>query len=350
MQKTRTRLSILLLVLLPWLLSVAAADGLFESETLVDDEGSETRNAALSEMLADVLVRVSGKPAIGTQAAAAEILQAAPTLVQQYRYRTARHAAAMQRYLWARFDPAAVQRMMRERKLPVWTQRPRVLMWVATERGGRREMLNFDAVAAARSAALQRAQQRGMPLQLPLMDLQDQTALQPADIWSNYEAAIDRASARYPHDLVVTGRLQAASDGSWRGSWSLRGGEQSFRTAAQALPDALASAVDQIQNLLAARYAPAAADSAARGTRVRFSEVQDLAAYGGLVSTLAGMPPVAGVALRHVEGDRYTFEFQLRGGDEALRRALDDAPGLRAEPGLMEPSAPEVDYHYRLLY
>ncbi len=350
MQMTRTRLLILLLVLLPWLFAGAAADGLFESETLVADEGSETRNAALSKMLADVLVRVSGNPKIGAQASAAEILQAAPTLVQQYRYRTVPGDADVVRHLWARFDRTAVQRMMRERNLPIWTQRPRVLMWVATERAGRRDMLNFDTVAAARDAALQRAQQRGMPLQLPLMDLQDQAALQPADIWSDYAAALDRASARYPHDLVVTGRLQAMAGDTWRGSWALRGAEQDFQTAAQALPDALASAVDQIQDLLAARRAPGAIAGAPRGTRVRFSAVQDLAAYGRLVDLIEGMPPVAGLALRHVEGDRYTFELQLRGDDQTLRRALDDAPRLRAEPGLSGPLPSEVDYHYRLLH
>ena len=107
---------------------------------------------------------------------------------------------------------------------------------------------------------------------------------------------------------------------------------------------------EQIQSLLAVRHAPAALVSAVRGTRVRFSAVEDPADYGGLVDLLEDMPEVAGAALRHVEGDRYTFEFQLRSDDQALRRALDEAPGLRAEPGLSGSSSSEIDYHYRLLH
>ena len=42
-----------------------------------------------------------------------------------------------------------------------------------------------------------RAAYRGMPLQLPLMDLEDQAGLTPADVWSGYQPGIRQASARY---------------------------------------------------------------------------------------------------------------------------------------------------------
>jgi hypothetical protein len=244
-----------------------------------------------------------------------------------------------------------------------------VLLWLATEQAGQRSLLNIDSEESLRSAAISQAQQRGMPLQLPLLDLEDQAKLTPADLWSDYQTAIRLASARYPHDLVLTGRLRALGDGKWRGIWSLLGGSdsQTFETPPQVLDQAIAFAIDQTQNLLAARYAPMPGSGAAGGTLVRFSGVHDLAAYGRLVATLGDLEPVMQSALRHAQGDTFWFDLQLRGSQQDLQRALDLGGQVTAEPGPQRqipsfapnPSSPgvptvsagepEADLYYRLL-
>ena len=352
----------LLLACLPFFAVAESAGDLYAAEMVVADEGSETRNTALSKLLATVLVRVSGNTGVAGQPAARELLGAAPSLVQQYRYRSAEQDGALVRYLWARFDQPVVDRMMRERNLPVWVQRPRVLLWLATEQSGQRMLLNLENDPQARAAIEAQAQQRGMPLQLPLMDLEDQVKLTAADVWSDYQAGIRLASARYPHDLILTGRLRPQGGDRWSGVWSLldADGSQSFQTPAQALSEVLMFAVDQAQNLLAARYAPMPG-AGGTGTLVRFDDVYDLAAYGRLVALLDALQPVSQVALRHVNHDSFVFEFQLRGDKQDLVRALGSSGRLVAEPGPMRlappavPSAtpavaePEADLYYRLL-
>jgi len=262
-----------------------------------------------------------------------------------------------------------IERMMRERNLPVWVQRPRVLLWVATEQAGQRILLNLETEPQARAATLSRARQRGMPLQLPLMDLEDQGQLTPADLWSDYQAGIVQASARYPHEVVLAGRLSAQRGKKWSGVWSLigRDGSDSFQTPAQGLGDALAFAIDQAQNLLAARYAPLPGVGGGSGTLVRFSDVYDLAAYGRLVALLDSLEPVSQVALRHVNRDSFLFELQLRSDEQNLVRALEaggqvvaEPVPLRLQPAVPQtgdvgadpgPSAvePEADLYYRML-
>lgn len=322
-------LAALLLFALPGL-----AQDLYVAEAVVADESSETRNAKLSELLAEVMVRVSGNAGIASQPAAAEVMAAAPSLVQQFRYRTTGDGEQVERRLWARFDAAAVDRMMRERHLPVWVQRPRVLLWLAAESNGRRELLNLETLPDARDSALQRAGQRGMPLQLPLMDLEDQAALQPADLWSNYGPGIRAASARYPSDAILLGRLSARADGNWQGGWSLLDGgdTQEFQSPALALPAALDFALDQAHNLLAARHAPMPGSGATGGTLVRFGAVRGLADYGRLIAVLSALEPVASLALRYAGDDAVIFEFRLRGSAEDLVRALESSGSLVAEP------------------
>lgn len=343
--------------------ALANPAALYQAEIEVTDEGSAARNAALSEMLAAVLVRVTGNTAIAGQAGAQEVIAAAPSLVEQYRYRAVERDGAVVRLLWARFDRAAVERMLRERGIAVWNQRPRVLLWLATEQGAQRRLLRLDEAPEARAALLARAGERGMPLQLPLLDLEDQGRLTPADLWSDYQAAIRAASARYPHDQVLSGRLRALGGGRWSGTWTLAGraGQgQTFETAPLPLAEALAAGVDRAQDLLAARFAPVAGGVAAGGAAVRFVGVYDLPAYASLVRLLDSLDGIAAVAIDRIEGDEYTFLLTPSGGPENLERALGASGILVAEPVPPPPpvwqagpavpaQAPQPQLVYRLL-
>lgn len=327
-----------------------AAEAMFAGEIGVADESSETRNRALSALLADVLKRVSGNTGVAAQPAAKSVLAAAPSLVQQYRYRSEEGDGGVRRILSARFDRAGVERMMREQGLPVWNPRPRVLLWLASEEGAQRTLLNLDDRPTAKADLQARAQARGMPLQLPLLDLQDQAKLTAADLWSGYAAAIREASARYPHDVIAVGRLTAQSRDKWRGAWSLirRDGEQTFDTPAQPLGDVLAFAVDQVQNLLAARYAPMAGTATGSGTLVRISAVDDLAGYARVLSFVEELPPVASVAVRAARDDTLYLDVSLRGDRDELERALGSGSLLTVDPGIAQPGEPAADLFFRV--
>lgn len=329
---TLLRVFLILSLLAPGL---AGADiDLFTAETEVADETAESRNLALARMLGEVLVRVSGNTGIASQPAARPLLEAAPSLAQRYRYRSEERPDGLVRYLSARFDQAAVERMMRAQGLPVWTERPRVLLWIATGRDQQHALLNLDEHPQALAALRKRADYRGLPLQLPLHDLEDQAQLTAADVWAQFQPAVRQASARYPHDLIVTARLSAQGK-RWLGDWSLvsRDGVQSFDTPAQTLPEALGFAVDQIQNLLAARHAPIPGAGSGDGTLLHVSGVSGLAVYARLMQSVAALPPVKQVALREMAGDRFTLELAVDGDEAQLRQSLDADAGLLSLPG-----------------
>ena len=76
------------------------------------------------------------------------------------------------------------------------------------------------------------------------------------------------------------------------------------------------------------------------GTLVRIAGVHDLAAYGRLVALLESQDAVAGVALRHVRDDAFTFDLRLRAGQTNLVRGLDASGQLSVEPALLRPLPP----------
>lgn len=316
------------LLLLPLLVQGAPVGDLYAAEVVVADDGIGARNRGLAAALGEVLVKLSGRAGINAQPAAAGITAAAASLVQQFRYRTedtGREPGSTVTYLWARFDKAAVDRRLRAVGLPVWgARRPQVLVWLGRERGGRRALLVPETEQASTGLIMRTAERRGMPVQLPLMDLEDQGALTAADLWASYAEGIEQASVRYPHDAVLTGRLRSVGGGYWSGEWRLReaGQEQAHSASNLRWGDALAAGLNWAQERLAERYAPFAGGDGPERLKVRFWQVDSLTAYRRLMTILASREVVDRIDLQEMEADRVDTHLWVRGGRSALARAL----------------------------
>jgi len=317
----------------------ALSQDLYTGEVKVADESLETRNMALAQILGQVMVRVSGHADIMDNEQAKSLLTDAPSLAQQFRYRSATGAvdvvAVPEKYLSARFDPVALERLMTQRGLPVWNaKRPLVLVWVAIEVGANRHLLNVAEDPQARNVLQERAQARGMPLQLPLLDLQDQAAITAADVWADYAEAIRKASSRYPHDAVLTGRLRKQSDGYWSGEWTLWRAQrqQKFSTRGKGLQQVLAYGVDVAQDHLAVRLVPRGADNR-NALRVSVEGIYSLADYAFLMELLHAVPGVQAVDVLEVDRERLLLGVGSTEDTDTLTQALDTLPGLRSLPG-----------------
>jgi len=341
----KTLILTIALLLFAGLSGVQADTGdLYAAEVRVSDDTLEVRNEALKRALQQVLVRLSGSAEVGGHPGVGSLLERAPSLVQQFRYRLGEVAPGVEgeasRFLWARFDKASLDRSMRGAGIPVWgARRPRVLLWLASEQRGARQLVSLETDVAAREALMARARERGMPLQLPLVDLLDQSALSAADLWAGYEAAIREASERYPHDAILTGRLRDLG-GRWEAQWTLldRAATDTFKAAGSTRSAVMASGIDAAQDLLSARYAPASSGEGPGFTRVRVRGVDSVAAYGRLMAIIRSQELITRTDVRGTQGDDLFLDIWVRGGQEALNRMLSlggelyPAPAVEPEP------------------
>ncbi len=70
------------------------------------------------------------------------------------------------------------------------------------------------------AAALRtQAQAMGLPVSIPLMDLDDNMAVNATDVWGRFADPILKASQRYGAEMVVLGKL--TPDGKEEGKWSI---------------------------------------------------------------------------------------------------------------------------------
>ncbi|MGB5726942.1 MAG: DUF2066 domain-containing protein, partial [Thiogranum sp.] len=206
----------------------ARVDDLFQVEVTAGGRDARSRDAALGEALGQVLVRITGSTESLSKSTLKPLFKNPSRFAQQYRFReipAETPGQAEHLRLWVQFDGVALAREVREAGLPYWgSERPDVLLWLAIDDRGRRYLVSDNSGGSVARSLSQSAYRRGLPLTLPLMDLEDQRAVQFTDVWGGFVGALESASQRYRPQVILVGKLgRSGASGGWRGSWDLLG-------------------------------------------------------------------------------------------------------------------------------
>ncbi|HET9679273.1 MAG TPA: DUF2066 domain-containing protein, partial [Gammaproteobacteria bacterium] len=247
----------------------AADASLFQASVPVADQSAAARDEALRNALEVVLVRVTGNPLVASSSAAASLLDNAAHYAGSYHYEQRIPASVQTQaqvgelaaepepvlHLSASFDPAALERAVRQAGLPYWGERPETLVWLAVEEG--RQLVgdaNTGIAAKAHDALLQAARARGITLIFPLLDTQDRQLVSYTDVWAGFNDRVLAASERYGTDTVLVGKLYQTGNG-WQAQWQLLDDTGSATSQWQSLSGPLASVMAGGINPLADAYA-----------------------------------------------------------------------------------------------
>ncbi|HEC15597.1 MAG TPA: DUF2066 domain-containing protein, partial [Sedimenticola sp.] len=201
------------------------------------------------------------------------------------------------------------------------------------------------------------ADERGVPMLFPLMDLQDQSNLQVSDVWGGFGDNIRLASERYGPDAIMTGRLVQFGPDLWRAGWTLYldGDELIWDSEGDSLGMAVEAGVQAGMDVLASHFAPLAGDSSTDRLRLRITGVRDIRGYARVKRYLMELDAVEKADLASVEPDAVDYVLQVRGGrqmleqDIALSNVLLPAPreGTDTATPLPDPGEPVLRYRLR---
>lgn len=285
-----------------WAAQVA---GLYESSVEVAGRGEEERRVALREALQVVLIKVTGFGAVAEEPPGQAMLEDAEKFVQQFRYHVTEPQEEGEKpvqRLAVQFDRNAIEAVVRKQGLPLWGQaRPTTLAWIAVEEGHRHRLLGATDVDPLRFAAERTAERRGLPLRLPLMDLQDQASVRVADVWGGFHEAILEASRRYDSQAVLMGRIYQ-DRGVWHSSWTLFQGEEVLRWDSEGF-DAelvLSAGIEGATDHLSVRFAQIFEDGGKQHMDLQVAGVADLAGYARAMKYLRSVAGVSAVDVLRV--------------------------------------------------
>ncbi|MFT5173438.1 MAG: hypothetical protein ACI8W7_001615 [Gammaproteobacteria bacterium] len=334
----RLRAAFVLLCLLPAALSAVEVRGLYEGQVEVAGEQLDERIAAQGRALRQVLGKLSGSSHVAGTVVDAAAAQPQRYL-QQFSYRQSKDPAGALT-LWASFEAAAVDALMREANLPVWSgQRPAVLVWLALASTGAVELLTPDSGVAHEAALMaleRRAWERGIPIVYPLLDLEDRARIQAADVWQHGTDKIEAASVRYGNGAALVGAMELSSTAAWSARWSMIESGQVSQWTTQGLTAAAAvsAALDVLADRLSARYAIMTDGDAVEGGAsidLRIVGVRTLKDYARTLRYLNGLDQISALVVRAARNDELRLRLLIRGGVEGLKRVTAFSDTLVAE-------------------
>lgn len=299
------RLLILSLPLFSLSSEAATVSDLYQVREPVASQQPEERDAALGRALQTLVLRLTGDGEALNNPALAELREDPQQIISRYGYEQDR--------LLVDFDPVSTDRSLRQAGLSLWgVNRPAILTWWLNDGSDGSSLVGDgqDSAAALRQAA----QHRGLPLRLPIADLNEQLLATPENLGAVEPQALRTASERYAADALLA--VQAREDnGQWQAQWRLwLGDEREQGKARGADQAALADAVLLlVSERLAQRYVVAPGATTSLTLEVQGT---DLARYAELQRILE---PLA-AQLRKVEGDRLIYSVNANA--EQLRAQL----------------------------
>ncbi|MEJ6113263.1 DUF2066 domain-containing protein [Aeromonas salmonicida] len=286
--------------------------------------------AAQSQALGDVLVKVTGKRDILTQPDVVKALAAPGDYVQHYGYQD----VGPVKFLKADFNVAKVNALISQSKFALLgPARPQMALWLVINEGERRILPDQSSDGWA-SALRTQSQAMGLPVSIPLMDLDDNMAVNATDVWGRFAAPILQASQRYGAEMVVLGKLTPEGD-KWSIDWGLygpkAGGELAELTRGSSSGTQAEVAqhfADELAAWLVQNYGVRISGVASSQTLV----VEGLSGIDGMITVqkmLQGMASVTKVTIGKLEGDKVTFDLSLQGDKAELIRGLQLESRLR---------------------
>ena len=176
-----------------------------EGRVAVSGQSQSVQQSARREALKQVFVKMSGNPSVLENSSVKDAIRQAQVYLRSYRFEDTESGLI---YI-ASFDEQALSALLRDAALPMWgSRRPQTLLWLAVkDDNGARYMLDEAQRGPMVEALYESVQERGVPISLPLMDLQDNQAISIYDVWGRFAESLRSASSRYGVENAIGARL-----------------------------------------------------------------------------------------------------------------------------------------------
>ena len=207
--------------------------------------------------------------------------------------------------------------------MSLWSkERPSILVWLLVERERRRLVASMEEAPEWIAVLQKRAAARGVNLLFPLMDLQDSSAAQTADLWSGVAAPVRAASRRYNPGVILTGSVSLLAGGRWESTWIAYTDAAVpwvWTTESPRPEPMLEEGLDTLIYALARRYV---SDGALARFELSVTNVSSAARYAKLLQYFASLSAVTDMEVVEVRDGFVTLSLTAHGGDKAVAQAI----------------------------
>ena len=325
------RLFFVLILLVSSNVSATDIANLYQSSVPVATQGEEERLKVAPIALQQVLLKIVGDRAALNKVDVASLLLRADSLIQQYQYRQVNKisddiTAPEQLEVVLSFNESALNNAMRDLSLPLWSKsRPEVLVWLSVDNGGKRTILSADDVNKTSVKALKHAADlRGLPVLMPVMDLQDQSQVKVANLWAGVYESVESASQRYGSPVILMAKATIKANGTSLIRWhSLINGESKKWQSRGNINNAMRLGLDKLTNHLARRFSQVVSNNQyASRLSLQISNVKNYDDYSRTMAYLKSLQYVSDLTLISLSKRELSVSLNLKGNLSIFKQTL----------------------------
>ncbi|TVO37602.1 DUF2066 domain-containing protein [Vibrio algivorus] len=305
----------------------------YHAEVVLSNE-KNARSIAWGEGLEQVLVKASGNADIADNEVVKKAMRDGSDYLAKFKYGTLNG----QKSLDMQYSPKQIRVLLSQANASVWPkERENVLVWLVQDDNVERqvgwEQSGLDSVAALQTAA----QQSGLPITLPLGDMDDLTKISAPDLWGNFPEPLEEASVRYPADSVLVLKVAAngpSSEVNWQlydmAPDSITSSPQSAITGVETgeVAQAIDKAIAKISAYYAKKNKPSSKQVADDALWAHFSGIQSAQSFFNLERSLLNLESVATVQVHSIQGMNVTFNIQLLSNKADFEKQVTGLKGI----------------------
>ena len=315
-------MSKLFFVLISFITSLAHAtnvENLYEAQAKITTQGEQERQELTPTILQKVLSKVVGDSDALASKDISHLLEHSDRFVKQYAY-VKRYSLsdAADQSLSLTFNEQGLNKSLRAMGLRVWGKsRPEVLFWLVIREGSQETVFGTEQMRSPLIKVIkQQVDIRGVPLFLPLMDLEDEEQLKFADSSEELDDnnLFTLASARYAPKAILLGVVSKQEENTtvtWQ--WLMDGQHQKFETVGE-MSEALRSGINEFANKLADQLIDVEKQYVKQEHQIHVSEVRDYSDYSRIISYLSNLKYVSKVSVRTLESSELELSIVLEAG------------------------------------
>lgn len=335
------RLFIVLISLLATESFAAEVANLYQSPVPVTTQSEQERQQLTPQVLQQVILKVVGDRSVLDITDLSPVLNKSNKLVQQFQYERINEVSEDltqpdRLALVLKFNEASLNKSLSNLGLPIWSKtRPDVLVWLALDDGQSRTVLGAESSEHQIPTLLtQAAEKRGLPLFLPVMDLEDHAQVKFADVWGDFSDSISLASQRYAPEVTLIARVSLQNSSISQIYWHavINGQSEKWQSRGD-LQTALNAGVEELTDRLARRFTQVVSNNQYdKKINLQITHVDDYADFSRVMQYLSKLQYVSDVQLSTLAGDQVDVTISLKGDLSVFNQSLSIGRILREVP------------------
>lgn len=328
--------------------SAAEVTDLYQAQAPVESQSEQDRKRLAPDLLKQVVIKAVGDRRAVEQADISALVTDAERYIDQHYYQQIstidNDTPTQQLVLTMDFNASGINTALQRIGLPVWDKiRPESLLWVAIDYQGKQQLISEGDEDSLVLQIQQAAKKRGIPLLMPLMDLEDQSQLTFNDVATGNTTAVNQASERYGASIVVTARLSGNAE-SAEISWQAILGEDTERWSSQGnVQTAIQQGIDELADRLGRRLNMPISSSDDTELAIQVSGVNDFEGYSRLMDYLGSLQVVSDIKVGSLGSEKLDLVLIIQAEPERFRQLL--SMGRVVQPDATDNSG----LQYRLL-